>query len=163
MPDHRRSHTYIRCRPSLARHASDTVAHAPPRSAPAPRPASPHDLQNTFRQLTVSTSRERVRRRTRGSPPYPSYSSESESGSSPKSPSHGGPTRGSTADPDLEWMHYARALGGGSSAQFVCAWVDPKDTISHHQCGYTSKKHLVKRHIESKHLQIKYVHREIGR
>lgn len=54
-------------------------------------------------------------------------------------------------------MRYAQALdGGGSSAQYCCTWVDPKDPVlDKSPCGYTSKKHLVKRHIESKHLQIK--------
>ena len=45
--------------------------------------------------------------------------------------------------------------GGGSSAQYACTWVDAKDSVHGKPCGYTSKKHLVKRHIESKHLQIK--------
>ncbi|KIP07037.1 hypothetical protein PHLGIDRAFT_434277 [Phlebiopsis gigantea 11061_1 CR5-6] len=59
-------------------------------------------------------------------------------------------------------MRHAQALdGGGSSAQYVCTWVDPKDTIHRNSCGYTSKKHLVKRHIESKHLQIKPITCEI--
>ncbi|EKM59168.1 uncharacterized protein PHACADRAFT_87350 [Phanerochaete carnosa HHB-10118-sp] len=52
-------------------------------------------------------------------------------------------------------MRHARALdGGGSSASFSCTWIDPREGVHGKECGYTSKKHLVKRHIESKHLQI---------
>lgn len=70
-----------------------------------------------------------------------------------------GATRQSTADPESDdWTRFAKPLeGGGSSAQYACTWVDPKDDILERPCGYISKKHLVKRHIESKHLQIKYV------
>ena len=66
-------------------------------------------------------------------------------------------TRHSSLDPEADdWMRHAQALdGGGSSAQYACTWVDAKDSVHGKPCGYTSKKHLVKRHIESKHLQIK--------
>ena len=67
-------------------------------------------------------------------------------------------TRHSSLDrPEAEdsWMRHAEALeGGGSSAQYRCAWVDTKNGPKG-ACGYIAKKHLVKRHIESKHLQIK--------
>ena len=123
-------------------------------------PTGDRELQKTFRRLEINAQNQRVRRRPAGSPSWP-YSSESESssGQSPVAQGSVGTTRHSTADPEVdEWTRYAKPLeGGGSSAQYACTWVDPRDDILERPCGYISKKHLVKRHIESKHLQIKYV------
>jgi hypothetical protein len=119
-----------------------------------------HDLPSSMRRLELGGHGSRVRRRITSSP-Y-SYTSEPESSRGKSSEAQGhiivGGVRHSSLDcPDAEdsWMRHAEALeGGGSSAQYRCAWVDLK-TGHGHPCGYIAKKHLVKRHIESKHLQIK--------
>lgn len=122
-------------------------------------PPGDRELQNTFRKLELGVQGGgRGRRRPAASPPYRhSSESESSSGRSPRDQGSIGATRHSSLDPDAEdWMKHAQALeGGGSSAQYCCTWVDSNDAILSKACGYTSKKHLVKRHIESKHLQIK--------
>ena len=55
-------------------------------------------------------------------------------------------------------MHWARAKdSGGSSAVYTCLWPETRKSGRTVTCGYSSKKHTVKRHVESKHLKIKYV------
>ncbi|KAI0698543.1 hypothetical protein C8T65DRAFT_742783 [Cerioporus squamosus] len=51
-----------------------------------------------------------------------------------------------------EWTHPSPETSTGTD--FECTWViEEKGTTR--RCGYSSKKHLVKRHIESKHLQLR--------
>ncbi|KAL4242049.1 hypothetical protein ABKN59_000581 [Abortiporus biennis] len=53
-----------------------------------------------------------------------------------------------------EWMIYARSIDiPGVGPQYTCTWTNRDEAST--ECGYTSKKHLVKRHVESKHLHIK--------
>ncbi|OBZ70376.1 Zinc finger protein SNAI2 [Grifola frondosa] len=55
-----------------------------------------------------------------------------------------------------EWKKYAeQSRVPGSHSQYSCSW-GIKDSFGRTSaCGYTSKRHLVKRHIESKHLQLR--------
>ena len=142
-------------RPPARRPSGDSfapVAVAPSRSL---TPPGDRDFQHTLRHLDLGGRR----RRRPGGPPSLPYSSESESSSGKSSKLQGtiGAARHSSSDPDVDdWMRHARALDGeGSAASFTCTWVDPNGGLLRSECGYTSKKHLVKRHIESKHLQIK--------
>ncbi len=119
------------------------------------------DLQATLRKLDINGQCHRMKRRAGGSPPWHPYSSESESscGQSPVAQGGISASRHGTMEPETEeWMRYARTSEpGGSSAQYTCIWPETRDGRTWH-CGYSSKKHLVKRHVESKHLQIKCVY-----
>lgn len=131
-------------------------------AAPPPRltPPGDRDLQHTLRRLHLDAQdRGRARHAGPSSQPY-SSESDSSSGRSPEQAGSLGAARHSSTDPDADdWMRHARALdGGGSAASFTCTWADGAEGK---ECGYTSKKHLVKRHIESKHLQIKPITCEI--
>lgn len=108
-----------------------------------------------MRKLDLNVHGSKQRRR---SPPWHPYSSESESSSAPSPTAHTSALRHGPAEPDAEeWTRYAKAVdSGGSSATYTCLWPETRDGRSC-SCGYSSKKHLVKRHVESKHLQIKYV------
>lgn len=65
----------------------------------------------------------------------------------------GTPVNASTAD---KWREYAQPLKvAGQPAQYVCTWPFTDGRVHNSQCGYSSKRHLVKRHIESKHLQLR--------
>ena len=54
------------------------------------------------------------------------------------------------------WMDYAQIIPGTSEQNdFRCMW--PVGNSGQHAdyCGYTAKRHLVKRHVETRHLQFK--------
>ncbi|GJE84123.1 zinc finger protein [Phanerochaete sordida] len=145
-------------RPPARRPPSGEPCAPPP---PARRtPPGERDLQHTLGRLHLDAHGDRGRRRAPAQP----YSSESESscGRSPELRARAA-ARHSSADGDGDdWARHARALdGGGSAASFACTWVDTHAGAGGQECGYTSKKHLVKRHIESKHLQIKPITCEI--
>ncbi|RDX55478.1 hypothetical protein OH76DRAFT_1396871 [Lentinus brumalis] len=55
-----------------------------------------------------------------------------------------------------EWAKYTHPCPATSTGtDFECTWeINEGDGITR-RCGYSSKKHLVKRHIESKHLQLR--------
>ncbi|KAK7695984.1 hypothetical protein QCA50_000624 [Cerrena zonata] len=85
----------------------------------------------------------------RGKTPSSSRGARSDSrGSSVASP-------GSSTSPlpsgESGWIKHARPAEAG---QYMCIWKEDGDPGSG-PCGYSSKKHLVKRHIESKHLNIR--------
>ncbi|CAK5262716.1 unnamed protein product [Mycena citricolor] len=69
------------------------------------------------------------------------------------------PTIGSSPEPtgfpSQGWQKHAVCLDGHNA--FRCVWITPQG-----QCGYTSKKQLVKRHIETTHLKIKGLQRYIA-
>ena len=146
-------HTYTLTRPTHAAVRYASSEHVP--SLYRESPPADRELQNTMRRLDISTQGTKQRRR---SPPWHPYSSESESSCAPSPTTKTSALRHSTADADHEeWTRYAKAVDSvGSSATYTCLWPETRDgrTFS---CGYSSKKHLVKRHVESKHLQIKYV------
>ncbi|KAI0921752.1 hypothetical protein AcW2_006633 [Taiwanofungus camphoratus] len=55
-----------------------------------------------------------------------------------------------------EWMRYAQPPDTSSnSSLYSCSWPIKDKAGQITPCGYSSKRHLVKRHIESKHLQLR--------
>ena len=55
-----------------------------------------------------------------------------------------------------EWTKYTHPPPDTSSGtDFECTWEIKERDGTTRRCGYSSKKHLVKRHIESKHLQLR--------
>ncbi|PCH41162.1 hypothetical protein WOLCODRAFT_137226 [Wolfiporia cocos MD-104 SS10] len=54
------------------------------------------------------------------------------------------------------WMQYAEPPKvPGPMALYTCTWPIDNNFGTIMPCGYTSKRHLVKRHVESKHLQLR--------
>ncbi|TBU64028.1 hypothetical protein BD310DRAFT_915207 [Dichomitus squalens] len=62
----------------------------------------------------------------------------------------------SESDLKNEWIKYTFPSPETSAGpDFHCTWQEKQRDGTSKPCGYSSKKHLVKRHIESKHLQLR--------
>ncbi|KAH9951685.1 hypothetical protein B0H21DRAFT_717088 [Amylocystis lapponica] len=62
------------------------------------------------------------------------------------------------APPSLDrdkWQQYAQPPHGSDTTFYSCSWPNRDADGRIIPCGYSSKRHLVKRHIESKHLQFR--------
>ena len=53
------------------------------------------------------------------------------------------------------WKSHARCVMRGGVQEYRCVWKVGCVGTDKDQCGYTAKRHLVKRHIETRHLLYK--------